>query len=94
MFIFLNNIQSAFLGFILGIIFGIIPLTILIVNGYILGFVMNKSVAVEGILIIWRLVPHGIFEIPAILISTSLGIKLGTDLRNFKKNITRTCKTL
>ena len=41
----------------------------------------------EGIFILWRLLPHGIFEIPAILISTSLGIRLGTDFKNFKKNL-------
>lgn len=88
LFIFItsNNIQVSFFGMILGIFLGIIPTLTLIVNGYVLGFVLNKSIASEGIFIIWRLFPHGIFEIPAVLISTSLGIKIGTNFKNIKKN--------
>jgi stage II sporulation protein M len=86
-FITANNIQVSFVGIILGILFGIIPVLTLITNGYVLGFVINKSIASEGIFIIWRLFPHGIFELPAVFISISLGIKLGTDLKNSKKNI-------
>jgi len=76
-FIMTNNIMSAFIGIISGLSLGIMPIIVIIVNSYILGFVINKSVAVAGPLIIWRLFPHGIFEIPAILISVSLGIRLG-----------------
>ena len=86
-FIMTNNIQVAFFGIIFGIIFGILPTLGLIVNGYVLGFVAYHSILEEGIFILWRLLPHGIFEIPAILISTSLGIRLGTDFKNFKKNL-------
>ncbi len=89
LFIFItsNNIQVSFFGMILGIIFAIIPTLTLIINGYVLGFVINRSIVSEGIFIIWRLFPHGIFEIPAVLISTSLGIKIGTDFKNIKKNL-------
>lgn len=89
LFIFIagNNIQVSFFSMILGIFFGILPILTLIVNGYVLGFIINKSITSEGIFIIWRLFPHGIFEIPAILISISLGIKLGINLKDFKKNL-------
>ena len=76
-FIMANNIQSAFSGILFGILFGIIPLGIVIVNGYVLGFVANKSAHAAGLFILWRLLPHGIFEIPAILISVGIGLKLG-----------------
>lgn len=76
-FIIANNMQSAFYGFILGIFLAVIPLGIIVVNGYVLGFIANKSVGAEGITVLWRLLPHGIFEIPAIMISVALGIKLG-----------------
>ncbi len=76
-FIIANNTQSAFFGMILGIFLGIFPLGVLIVNGYVLGFVVSKTVALEGFLVMWRLLPHGIFEIPAILISVALGLRLG-----------------
>ena len=76
-FIIANNVQSAFFGMILGIFLGIFPLAVIIINSYILGFVVNKSIISEGMLILWKLFPHGIFEIPAILISVSLGLWIG-----------------
>ena len=79
-FIICNNIQSAFIGMFFGIFLGIIPLGVLVINSYILGFVANKSIAVAGFPILWRLVPHGILEIPAILISLAMGIKIGFSL--------------
>lgn len=83
-FIFFNNLQSSFFGMALGIILGIFSVIVILANGYLLGFVVSKTVSTEGILVLWRLLPHGIFEIPAILLSTGLGLKLGTFI--FKKN--------
>ena len=83
-FIIANNVQSAFIGALFGILFGIIPIGIIVINGYVLGFVANASVHSEGILILWKLFPHGIFEIPAILISVAVGIKLGLFLFTYK----------
>ncbi len=79
-FIIANNMASSFIAMISGIFLMIPSFAIIIVNGYVIGFVANKSVAVGGPLILWRLVPHGIFEIPAILISVGLGIKIGFSL--------------
>jgi len=76
-FIFLNNIQSSFLGLVFGFFLGIFSVITIVANGYLLGFVSTKAVQVEGIFILWRLLPHGIFEIPALLISLALGLKLG-----------------
>ncbi|MEK6819847.1 MAG: stage II sporulation protein M [Nanoarchaeota archaeon] len=77
-FIFLNNLQSSFTGMIFGIFLGIFPIVVAMLNGYILGFVAFLSVSNEGIFVLWRLVPHGIFELPAIFISLGLGLKFGT----------------
>jgi stage II sporulation protein M len=87
-FIFLNNLKSAFLGMILGIFFGIFSFFVLVVNGYVIGFVSNKTVALQGYPVLWKLVPHGIFEIPAIMISVGLGMRLGMFifLKNKGKN--------
>ncbi|MBS3093270.1 stage II sporulation protein M [Candidatus Pacearchaeota archaeon] len=79
-FIITNNILTSFFGMMLGILLGLPTLFVLVLNGYILGYAANKSVAIEGILILWRLLPHGIFELPAVLISLGLGIKLGYEL--------------
>lgn len=83
-FILLNNLQSSFTGMIFGFFLGIFPMLAVITNGYLLGFVASESVKVEGVLILWRLLPHGIFELPAIFISLGLGLKLGTFI--FQRN--------
>lgn len=76
-FIFLNNVQSAFLGMIFGILLGIFSVFTTIFNGYLIGFVSQKVVEVESPLILLKLFPHGIFELPAIFISLGLGLRLG-----------------
>ncbi len=76
-YIIFNNIKTSFLGIISGIFFSIVPAGILIVNGYVLGFVINKAIIAEGFLILWKLFPHGVFEIPAVIISIGAGIRLG-----------------
>ena len=83
-FIFLNNLQSSLIGMIFGIFLGIIPLIILIINGYVLGFVSYMAVNESGIGVLWKLFPHGIFELPAVFISLGLGMKLGAFI--FQKN--------
>jgi len=87
--IFLNNLQASFLAIVLGIVFGIFPLIILIVNGYILGFVSREAANVKGLSVLWRLIPHGIFELPAVMFSVGLGIKIGTSVLS-KKRETKT----
>lgn len=91
-FIFWNNSKSAFFGLIFGIFLAIVPIMILTVNGFLLGYVIYKTTLIKGTTIIWRLFPHGIFEIPAIIIATALGIKIGVDLmintfKHFDKNL-------
>ena len=67
-------------------------------NGFILGFVSKLSVAEIGLFSLWKLLPHGIFELPAIFISFASGVKLGSfifhkkkieALENFLKNTLR-----
>lgn len=83
-FIFFNNLQSSFLGMILGFVLGIFPIFVAVANGLLLGFVASISVSQDGIFVLWRLLPHGIFELLAVFISLGLGLKLGTFI--FQKN--------
>jgi len=76
-FIMANNIQSAFLGMALGVFLGVPSLAVIVTNGYILGIVGRLTVDEAGIFVLWRLLPHGIFEIPAIFIAVALGLRLG-----------------
>lgn len=85
LYIFENNLQSSFFGLFLGFFLGIFPLMASVANGYLLGFVSSTVVREEGFLVLWRLFPHGIFELPAVFISLGLGLRLGTFLFRRKK---------
>lgn len=76
-FIFFNNLQSSFFGIFFGIVFGIFSMITSVLNGYLLGFVSAKAVYEGGIFVLWRLLPHGIFELPALFLSAGLGLRLG-----------------
>ena len=89
-FIFFNNIQSSFFGMVFGVFLGLFPVIFAIANGYVLGFVASVSVNAVGISVLWRLFPHGIFELPAIFISLGLGLKIMTFI--FEKNKLKTLK--
>jgi len=79
-FIFINNLETSFFSIVLGIFLGFFPIFVLASNGYLLGFISRIVVEQEGAFSLWRLLPHGIFELPAIFISTGIGIKLGIDI--------------
>ncbi|MEK6910996.1 MAG: stage II sporulation protein M [Nanoarchaeota archaeon] len=83
-FIFLNNLQSAFFGMMLGILFGIVPVINAITNGVVLGFVFEKVYNVSGFSDFWRILPHGIFELPAIFIALGIGMNLGFNVLSKK----------
>lgn len=84
-FLFRNNLTSAFTGMLLGVFFGIFPVVNALINGYLIGFVANKVVEIKGLFILWRLFPHGIFELPALFLSLGVGLKLGSVFFQKKK---------
>ena len=77
-FIFSNNIQATFLSMLLGSFFGIFSIFNALLNGFVLGVAANMSVFENGGLSLLRILPHGIFELPAVFISLGMGVKLGT----------------
>ncbi len=86
--IFLNNSFTAFLIIILGIVFGIFPFLALFSNGLLLGIVVYFAQTTVNWLTIFALIfPHGIIEIPAIILASAIGFKLGKNLfdKIFKK---------
>ncbi len=81
--IFTHNIRTAFMAYAGGII-GIVTAVLLSINGFILGAFLgyfmhggaiNQS-SVSPIVFISYIVPHGIFEIPALIIASSAGFRL------------------
>ena len=76
-FIFLNNLQASFFAMAFGVFFGVFPLFVLVSNGYFSGFVSYLAVRSSGWGSLLSLLPHGVFELPAIFISTALGFRAG-----------------
>lgn len=85
-FIFLNNLRSSFFALVFGILLGIFPVFAAVLNGFLLGFVADLSVRSQGIFVLWRILPHGIFELPAVFISLGLGLRLGFYFWRRRKN--------
>lgn len=80
LFIFLNNaIKSALIVF-LGLLLGIFPVMFLVINGMVIGFmlfIMDDQGLNVGDVVLYGLLPHGILELPAIIIACAYGLKLG-----------------
>ncbi|MDO7908311.1 stage II sporulation protein M [Paenibacillus sp. JX-17] len=82
-FIFLNNAIKSVIIIFLGALFGIGPLIFLVINGMVVGFVvrladLNGAGVTE--LIVKGLLPHGIIEIPALIIACAFGLQFGRTL--------------
>ncbi|GIP61162.1 stage II sporulation protein M [Paenibacillus woosongensis] len=79
-FIFLNNAIKSLLVIGLGAFFGFMPVVFLVMNGMVLGYLVRETSA-QGAdmfeLIVKGLLPHGIIEIPAILIAAAYGLQFG-----------------
>jgi len=79
--IFENNALKTFLVMVLGLGFGIVPAIFTLANGLILGIVTGSTASKCGLLYVAvGTLPHGIVELPMVLISAAIGMKLGTDL--------------
>ena len=83
-YIFWNNFIVSIISICSGIFLGVGPFIIALSNGYVLGFIVRQIVGklgfVEGVSSLWRLVPHGIFELPAVMISLGIGFRIGVGL--------------
>lgn len=89
MTIFKNNLFIAGLMIISGVIFGVIPMLVLISNGILIGFFMKLVMEESGrniAFFIIAILPHGILELPAIIISAAFGMKLGFSLFTYLAN--------
>ena len=76
--IFLNNALKSLLAIVLGAGFGIIPVIFVGGNGLLLGLVASQVSSEKGALfVLAATLPHGIIEIPMVLISSGLGLRLG-----------------
>ncbi|NOV00565.1 stage II sporulation protein M [Paenibacillus planticolens] len=76
--IFLNNAVKSVGIIFLGLFFGVLPLFMLVANGMILGYVLSLQTHESTLSIVLKgILPHGIIEIPVILLACAYGLKLG-----------------
>jgi stage II sporulation protein M len=82
--IFLNNAIKAFFAIVLGILIGLPPLFFIGMNGFAIGMVISALGPSTG----WNLVaaslaPHGILEIPLMLLAAAWGLAIGVESLKF-----------
>lgn len=70
--IFMRNAVAAGIAIALGAFFGIVPVAAISFNGILLGALLRLMPAES-----WRLLPHGVFELPAMFIAWGLGMWVG-----------------
>jgi stage II sporulation protein M len=93
--IFLRNGTAAVLSIFLGIAFGILPAAAILINGLLFGAVLQMAPGD-----IWRVLPHGIFELPAMFMAWGLGLWVGQwflqppRLEHLKDRLGRSLKVL
>jgi stage II sporulation protein M len=79
--IFLHNVYAAGLMILLGFIAGVYPAVQMWMNGLLMGFVTALGVTslhtAAWKVVLFAILPHGIFELSAILWASALGIQLG-----------------
>jgi stage II sporulation protein M len=78
--IFINNAIKALVLIFSGILLGLPPMLFIGLNAFILGGLGSALESVNG----WRyavvsFVPHGVIEIPVILLATALSLTIGTE---------------
>jgi stage II sporulation protein M len=79
--LFANNLQACILLFLGGASFGILTIFILSLNGIVIGAIMEiVHKDHTSLFVAAAILPHGIFEIPAFILSGALGILLAQSL--------------
>ena len=83
LFIVFNNVFKSFLWMVLGALGSFPPLFFAVLNGFFLGnFSYGTSMEYSLAFTVAALLPHGIIEIPTILLSSAAGMALGYALIN------------
>ena len=84
--IFKNNAINSLLALVLGIGLGFVPFFLIAVNGLFLGMVAETFSTEKGIVfVLAAILPHGIIELPMVLLSAAIGIRLGYEMYRFLK---------
>jgi len=79
LFIFIKNTSALLLSFALSPIFWLVPILALTANGWLIAFVSTEVIKVESLGFLFAgLLPHGIFELPALILGQAAALSFGT----------------
>jgi uncharacterized membrane protein SpoIIM required for sporulation len=86
--IFFQNFTAAIISILFGVLFGIVPFFSAVFNGIIIGALSAELAGANQLNRLWGLVPHGVFELPAIFMAWGLGLWHGAWLLRKDKSET------
>jgi len=73
-----NNLVKSLIWMLMGILFSLPPILFTILNGFYIGWISHNSTEEHGLLLtVIALTPHGVIELPAVLLSSAAGLALG-----------------
>ncbi len=88
MLIFFKNVSALLLSFALSPVLCVVPIMALTANGWLVGLVSSTVLQEKSLgFLLAGLLPHGIFELPALIIGEAVALSFGTAaiLALFKK---------
>jgi len=73
-----NNVLASFIFMASGLFIGIPPLMFMAFNGFFVGYVAFNAAQVQGLSFVFAtLLPHGVVEIPTIVLCAAMGVGFG-----------------
>lgn len=78
--IFRQNLQATLVIVVSGVAFSVFPICAAVLNGMVIGYVLSSIGSYSDFTLggaVLSMLPHGIFEIPAVILAISLGIQNG-----------------
>lgn len=76
--IFLRNSSLCLISLILGLGIGAVPLLFITLNGFVIGMIVYAMKEATGFgFVILSILPHGVVELPTVILSAAIGVKLG-----------------
>jgi stage II sporulation protein M len=77
-FIFFKNVSALLISFLFSPILVLTPILALVVNGWLIALVSTTVVEQESLgLLLAGLLPHGVFELPALIIGEAAALSFG-----------------
>jgi stage II sporulation protein M len=80
-FILINNVVALSIAFVLSPILCIVPVASLLGNGWLIALAFSAALEQESLgYVLAGILPHGVIEIPALLLALAAAIRFGSSL--------------